>query len=109
MQTRLPFSYESNPRLTLVRIGYQSTIHRSSPHFRLLRTFPTVWMTEYKLYIVLYSIPQCRPVCMGISNEISSTIKEIGQKVAKDIDGRLVARGRTKLHTIHLQLHRVRS
>ena len=60
----------------------------------LLQTFPSIWVGQYKVNVILESEPQLPSVHISILYIIRRTIKEVAQNIGKSIDGRFPFRKR---------------
>lgn len=64
-------------------------------------------MAENELDGIFDSLPQGFAVCMGIDDKATRALEQIAQKVAKYVEGRLVAWKGAEPHSVHVEFHRL--
>lgn len=72
----------------------ESCLNSSFAQAVLLQTFPSIWVGQYKVNVILESEPQLPSVHIGILYIIRRTSKQVAQNIGKSIDGRFPFRKR---------------
>lgn len=83
VQTRLTLGDELKSPLTFIVARDESSHNRSLSHLALLRSFPTIWMTENKVDVLTKWVPEVFAVRITADDEIFGTAKKIVQEVCE--------------------------
>jgi len=89
-------------RLPILIVRYKTRKHRSISDLALLGTFPSIWVGQDKVYMILDRNPKISTISMSFLNICPRALVKILHEVSKNFDCRFVVGKRRNVAVVDL-------
>jgi len=90
MQTGLSFRYEGKSSMATGVVWNKTGCNRCLSHLLLLRAFPSVWVSEDEVDVILNCLPEDKSIGICIFDIVRSSLEKVREKIGEDFDDCLV-------------------
>jgi len=88
IQTGLSFRYEGKSSMATGVVWNKAGCNLCLSHLLLLRVFPSVWVSEDEVDVILNCLPESTGICFF--DVVSSTLEKVLEKIGEDFDNCLI-------------------